>query len=293
MTRRPLDPRITNVAIDSSALHRDGSARDAIVERLLALRSAGRINLILPKGVRDEILDPRAPTDKKEAALPMIFSLPVELNSAEQIRHQIIEDELRGNAKPGKHAADADHLFEASKYSGYFLTEDGRILRKAGRLEQALPPSLTIATVAKFLEIFDEYEATDKIPSQGASVVNDSGMVEWTTVRSHEKGLAVAAIEQALTDIEARGRSIDWWEREHLAEAVGALFRGLYRLGASSAGLALVPESERSPDARPTRDLDQVGLSDLRREFEFAEAQPLRQFGHFGPIEFVRAAERL
>jgi hypothetical protein len=290
MARRPLNPRIVNVAIDSSALHRDSSARDANVERLLALRNAGRINLILPKGVRDEILDRRAPADKKEAALPMIFSFSVELNSDEQRRHRIIEDELRGNAKPGKHAADADHLFEASKYCAYFLTEDARILKRAGRLNEALPPSLTVATVSRFLEIFDEHEAADKMPRQGASVPEDSGMVEWTTVKSREKGLAVAAIGHALTEIERSGCSTDWWEREHLAEAINALFRGLYRVGASYARLALEPENQRSPEARPKR--GQVSLSDLRRAFALAEAEPLRQFGHFGPIEFVGAAEK-
>ena len=55
MTHRPLDPRICDVAIDANAIDRDGTDRDALVNRLLALYQAGTISLILPKGVRVEI----------------------------------------------------------------------------------------------------------------------------------------------------------------------------------------------------------------------------------------------
>ncbi len=157
MTRRPLDPRKVNVAIDGNALNRDGSAHDALVDRLLELSDTGMVNLIIPKGVRLEILDPSTPAHKREAAFPKIFSIAVGLNSDEQRRHRIIEQELQGNAQPGKHAADADHLFEASKYGGYFITHDQRILKKAGALGEVLPPSLSVVTLAEFLAIYDQY----------------------------------------------------------------------------------------------------------------------------------------
>jgi hypothetical protein len=159
MTRRPLDPRICPVAIDANALNRDGSAHDKLVDRLLSLSAAGTIRLLVPKGVREEILDPRTPSHIQEAVLPQVFSYRVGLNAEEQRRHRIITQELQGNAKPGKHEADADHLFEAAKYGGYFITHDDRILSRAGRLGESLPPSLTILRLADFLAIFDDYEA--------------------------------------------------------------------------------------------------------------------------------------
>ena len=159
MTHRPLDPRKCPVAIDANALNRDGSAHDGLVYRLLALSSAGTIRLLVPKRVREEILDPRTPAHIQEAALPQIFSYSVGLNSDEQRRHRIITQELQGNAKPGKHEADADHLFEAAKYGGFFITHDARILTRAGRLGEALPPSLAVVTLADFLAIFDDWEA--------------------------------------------------------------------------------------------------------------------------------------
>jgi hypothetical protein len=160
-TRRPLDPRICPVAIDANALDRDGSARDNLVDRLLGLSSAGTINLIVPKRVREEIQNPRTPPHVQEAALPKLFTIPVGLNSDEQRRKRIIEQELQGNARPGKHMADADHLFEAAKYGGYFITHDQRILTRAGRLGEVLPPSLTVVTLVDFLAIFNDYAARD------------------------------------------------------------------------------------------------------------------------------------
>ena len=87
-TRRPLDPRICPVAIDANALDRDGSARDNLVDRLLGLSSAGTINLIVPKRVREEIQNPRTPAHVQEAALPKLFTIPVGLNSDEQRRRR-------------------------------------------------------------------------------------------------------------------------------------------------------------------------------------------------------------
>lgn len=158
MSHRPLDPRICSASIDANALDRDGGSRDVLVDRLLALYEAGKINLILPKGVRVEISNPNTPAHVQDAA-PKIYTISVGLNSDEQRRKRIIEAELQGNAKPGKHAADADHLFEAGKYSGYFITHDQRILTRAGRLGDMLPPSLNVVTLEDFLGIFEDWEA--------------------------------------------------------------------------------------------------------------------------------------
>jgi hypothetical protein len=147
------------VAIDANALNRDGSAHDALVTRLLELHAAGTIRLVVPKGVREEIQDLRTPAHIRTAATPMIFSYSVKLNSEERRTRRLIEQELQGNATPGKHAADADHLFEAAKYGGYFITHDRRILSRSGNMRNLLPPSLNVVSLSSFLEIFDDYEA--------------------------------------------------------------------------------------------------------------------------------------
>ncbi len=157
--RRPLDPRKSNVAIDANSLDRTNANRTIAVDRLLSLAKDRKIQLIVPKGVRREMQNPKTPANVKEAGLPQIFTLSVGLNSEEQRRRRIVETELQGNAIPGKHTADADHLCEAAKYCAYFITHDARIIQKAGKLQNVLPPSLHVVTLSEFLEIYDEFEA--------------------------------------------------------------------------------------------------------------------------------------
>ena len=157
-TRRPLDPRKSNVAIDANSLDRPNPDRATNVDRLLSLAKDGKIRLIVPKGVRLEFQNQRTPAQVTEAGLPQIFTRSVGLNSEEQRKRRIVETELQGNAMPGKHIADADHLCEAAKYCAYFITHDLRVLRKSGKLHDVLPPSLHVVTLVEFLEIYDAFE---------------------------------------------------------------------------------------------------------------------------------------
>jgi predicted nucleic acid-binding protein len=161
INRRPLDPRKCPIGIDANALNRDGSEHDELVERLLDLDKAGTISLIVPHGVRREIENPRTPKTVREAMLFRIFTIPTGLTSQERDIRKGIEAVLQGNARSGKHAADAQHLAEAAKYCGYFITHDDRVLKRSQGLGSLLPPSLTVVTLAGFLAIFDEYVAAD------------------------------------------------------------------------------------------------------------------------------------
>ena len=159
MNRRPLDPRKVNVIIDANALDPSGGD-SAEVDRLLALRAAGKVNLIAPGGVRGEALHPKTPAGVRENVVTQIFSLPVGLNGMEQQQLAGIRAILQGNAAPGQHDADARHVFEAAKYGGgYFITHDRRINKtKRQELEKVLPSSLWIVTPAEFLAIYNRYE---------------------------------------------------------------------------------------------------------------------------------------
>jgi len=53
---------------------------------------------------------------------------------------------------------DADHVFEASKYCGYFITTDKRILNKKDELERIC--SAIIVKPSEFLKILAMYENT-------------------------------------------------------------------------------------------------------------------------------------
>jgi hypothetical protein len=156
---KPLDPRGVNVTFDANAFKRDGSPDDADVDRLVELGRAGKIILVTPWSVRAELADARTPAPVRSAALPQIFSCPVEQTANEVDRFEHVRAILQGNATPGKHDADARHVAEAAKYGGYFITHDRRINRtKRAELEAVLPPSLRIVTLADFLAIYDDYE---------------------------------------------------------------------------------------------------------------------------------------
>lgn len=88
-----------------------------------------------------------------------IFTLDVERNADEERELAMIKAILQGNALSGKHDADAEHLFEASKYGGgYFITHDARMLRqKRAELDPVLPPSLWIVTLGEYLAIYDDF----------------------------------------------------------------------------------------------------------------------------------------
>lgn len=109
-----LDPRICNIGHDANALDRDGSARDALVDRFGSLKTAGRLTVVVAGGVRDEIQHPHTPADVKDAVLPSIFNLRPGLIASQRDDRRRVAAVLQGNAQPGKHAADAAHLSEAA-----------------------------------------------------------------------------------------------------------------------------------------------------------------------------------
>jgi hypothetical protein len=159
-TRRPLDPRICNIALDANALDRDGTEMDRLVERFCGLLSARAIRVVVAGGVRGEVQHKRTPKGVKAMVLPQIFNLRPGLTASQQSDRRRVQTILRGNAQPGKHVADASHLSEAAETGcSYFVTHDKRILNKRRALHAALPPTLTIVTLKEFFVLLDDYEA--------------------------------------------------------------------------------------------------------------------------------------
>lgn len=158
MARGKLDPRRVNTLLDNNALEHSDAAQ---VARLMQLRDEGKITLAVPKGVRQEAMHPNTPVEISRAMSAQIFTLEVERSEEEERELALLKATLQGNAEPGKHAADAEHLFEAAKYGGgYFITHDTRMLhQKRAALETILPPSLWIVTLDEFLDIYDEFAA--------------------------------------------------------------------------------------------------------------------------------------
>lgn len=165
-----LDPRICNILFDANALDRDGSARDAMVQRLLALRQTGKINIVIPGSVRREATHPHTPKSVQEAILQGVSTQPVTLTVEERVILRQIRSILQGNARAGKHDADGEHLFEASKYGGgYFITHDRRMLDKRDELRPLIGPALAIVSLEEFLAAYDRFVADDPTTMGGSS----------------------------------------------------------------------------------------------------------------------------
>ena len=167
--RRAPEARVVPlVAVDANALDRDGSPRDALVDRFRAAVAAGRVRLFVPAGVLAEWRHPGAPEPIRAAAAGIVTpraAAPTARQHIERIRVRAI---MRGDGRPGKHDADASHLSEAAEAGcDAFLTRDGKILRKRDILRQALPAGLRIATLEEFWS--DHGSAADDLPTEGSS----------------------------------------------------------------------------------------------------------------------------
>ena len=157
------DPRRANVMIDANAFDRHGDPiADARVDRVEALIEADDVTFIVPDSVRAEVGHPNTPPAVQRLVQTRLFSLNVPLTSPERKRLADIEAVLQGNATPGKHAADARHVYEAVKYgAAWFITEDDGILRKRGELQKVVGAIPKIVTLEEFLEAYDRFVADD------------------------------------------------------------------------------------------------------------------------------------
>jgi hypothetical protein len=290
--RRPLDPRICNIAVDANALNRDGNEK--LVDRFEELAQSDKVRIVLAGGVRKEIQHPCAPRGKKDALLPQIFNLRPELTASQKRDRDAVRVYLQGNAKAGKHDADASHLSEAAETGcGFFITNDGRMLRKRKGLASLLPPSLTIVNLQEFLQVYDDYESSDAQKSSTPLPAPDDQMTDAERAdRKSQKQRAVEAVQAVFSYLEGEGRNPDVWESRCLAEAIGAIYRGIYQLGATEASLALTPPERRASPGKqnPNAGKQQFDLPALRQAFDAAVEAPLRRFPHFGPIVFTDAA---
>jgi hypothetical protein len=172
MTRRKLDPRRANTLLDSNALEHSHQTQ---INRLLWLKAEGKINLILPHGVRSETDHPNTPIQIKDMMSVQLYTLEVERSSSEEREIARIEAILQGNAMTGRHSADAEHVFEAAKYGGYFITHDARIVRKKRRELEATLSNLSIVTLDEYLTIYDEYASQNGADDYQSSSLGKAG----------------------------------------------------------------------------------------------------------------------
>jgi hypothetical protein len=107
--------------------------------------------------------------------------------------------------------------------------------------------------------------------------------------RQADKNNALQIVENALAIIEKENRDPDAWERQSLARAINAIYRGAYNLAAAEARFALVPSEEREPGWQASADvpIDLFNAGVLRQAMVKVKGEPIRHSPHFGPVLLV------
>lgn len=147
-----LDPRRVNNYLDSCAFDPKYAPEDSAAQEIRSLWKDEHIRLVLLHSIQKEVEHPNTPADVKREAGRMLYTMPTGLNVEEVARRQKIHAILTGNGKPENCAWDADHVFEAGKYGGYFITTDRRILTKREELRNVT--AVVILTPSKWLKVF-------------------------------------------------------------------------------------------------------------------------------------------
>jgi|ERR1035441_1566754 hypothetical protein len=148
------DPRFGNNFIDANFFDHTGGPEDAAVYSILRLHENSAFTLLFPYSVKAEIGHPNTPVDVKCKAEQFLYTKEVELTAPEWVIHDKIRALIRGNAQKGQHDKDAFHLVESQKNGGqFFITKDGRLLKKAAEIWDALHP-LRVVKPSEFLAAY-------------------------------------------------------------------------------------------------------------------------------------------
>ncbi len=153
---RPIDPRVTTIFIDSCAFDPKYWPEDQAALDLFKLSEKGELILNIAHSTQKEIEHPNTPGWVKREANKVIYTIKTSLTSDELNRKAMILRILAGNGKPENMVKDAEHVFEADKYSSYFVTTDERILKKKEELQDVV--SVHILKPSELLEIINSYK---------------------------------------------------------------------------------------------------------------------------------------
>ena len=144
-------PHMTNIFIDSCALDPKYEPEHEAAVALFTLYEEGKILLEIAHSVQKELAHPNTPPWDKDEGRKMIYTIEVGLTEKEIEVKNTIRVILSGSGKTENILEDAEHIFEAQKYGGYFVTTDKRLLNK--RLEINKLCSLIICKPSELLEI--------------------------------------------------------------------------------------------------------------------------------------------
>jgi hypothetical protein len=151
------DPRYGNIHLDANALEPPDPSDRELVREFLKLRDDEVISVVNPHGVQREVNHPHTPSSTR-MGMEGIFTIQTSQMPEEQTVRSRLRELMRGGAAAGRHAADAEHIFEASKYGGiYFVTHDRRIINKKTEIAHILGSRPAIVTLRQFIKVCKDH----------------------------------------------------------------------------------------------------------------------------------------
>ena len=160
MTRRRINPWITNSFVDSCAFDPKYAPEDEAANAIVELHRNEQLGIQIAHSNQKEIEHPNTPAWVKAEAAGLIYTIRVTLTPNERAMLRRILEILTGTGKPKNFEADARHLFEAQKYGSYFVTTDRRILTCASQLEAAC--NVDVLLPSEFLALVRRNEKPDR-----------------------------------------------------------------------------------------------------------------------------------
>lgn len=130
------NPYYANIFIDSCAFDPKDEPEASATAEIFRRHEKKDVSLVIAHSNMKEAEHPNTPRHVKDAALAQIFTIETNLTQPERMKKQEIWAVLTGNGKPEKMKQDAEHVFEAHKHGGYFVTTDERILKLRDKLHR-------------------------------------------------------------------------------------------------------------------------------------------------------------
>lgn len=148
---RFIDPLYHNNFIDSNILDEVVDGHEAAVQEIMRIADAGKITVLLPYSVCNEIKKPNTPAHVRLAVNRFIFSIEVNLTANQRQNYRDLVESVRGDAEERNIAPDLFHVWEAANNGGgYFISRDKRLLARSGAIAELL--QIEVVTPAEFLD---------------------------------------------------------------------------------------------------------------------------------------------
>ena len=157
-----MNPWISNNFIDSCAFDPKYSPEDDSSREIFRLYADEQLGLMIAHSNLKEIEHPNTPDWVKAEARSRIYTIETERTSNEIALLNAIHALITGNGKPEQMRADAEHLYEATKYGSYFVTTDKRLLRHSTELLALC--GINVVLPSEFLAVVQK--VTDKATAE-------------------------------------------------------------------------------------------------------------------------------